>query len=177
MYEFGEKHPIGFEIILIIVSFLAAGVIVMACSIVNIHPDLSSSIARVFVALVLLVIYRRAFKGQNPFTNPVIVIPSLLFAVWNVFYNLSSGMVFGGSVFFIEAGGFSFTISRKRAAAISAACSSQRLCSLLCILRTWSGRVLPQLRCRRAIPSWSVWPWRRYICGTTVLCRWSLCIS
>ena len=103
MYEFGEKHPIGFEIILIIVSFLAAGVIVMACSIVNIHPDLSSSIARVFVALVLLVIYRRAFKGQNPFTNPVIVIPSLLFAVWNVFYNLSSGMVFGGSVFFMEA--------------------------------------------------------------------------
>ena len=96
MYEFGEKHPIGFEIILIIVSFLAAGVIVMACSIVNLHADLSSSIARIFVALVLLVIYRRAFTGQNPFTNPVILIPSLLFAVWNVFYNLSSGMVFGG---------------------------------------------------------------------------------
>ena len=66
MYEFGEKHPIGFEIILIIVSFLAAGVIVMACSIVNMHADLSSSIARIFVALVLLVIYRRAFTGQNP---------------------------------------------------------------------------------------------------------------
>ena len=31
MYEFGEKHPIGFEIILIIVSFLAAGAIVMVC--------------------------------------------------------------------------------------------------------------------------------------------------
>ena len=77
MYEFGEKHPIGFEIILIIVSFLASGVIVLACSMVNMHPDLSSSIARVFVALVLLVIYRRAFTGQNIFTNPVIVIPSL----------------------------------------------------------------------------------------------------
>ena len=103
MYEFGEKHPIGFEIILIIISFLAAGVIVLACSIVNIHPDLSSSIARIFVALVLLVIYRRAFTGQNIFKNPVIVIPSLLFAVWNVFYNLSSGMVFGGGSFFVEA--------------------------------------------------------------------------
>lgn len=103
MYEFGEKHPIGFEIILIIVSFLAAGVIVLACSIVNMHPDLSSSIARIFVALVLLVIYRRAFTGQNIFKNPVIVIPSLLFAVWNVFYNLSSGMVFGGGSFFVEA--------------------------------------------------------------------------
>ena len=103
MFEFGEKHPIGFEIILIIVSFLAAGAIVMVCSIVNIHPDLSSSVARIFVALVLFVIYRRAFTGQSVLTNPVIVIPSLLFAVWNVFYNLSSGMVFGESVFFIEA--------------------------------------------------------------------------
>ena len=103
MYEFGEKHPVGFEIILIIVSFLAASAIVLVCSIVNIHPDLSSSVARVFVALVLFVIYRRAFTGQSVLTNPVIVIPSLLFAVWNVFYNLSSGMVFGGSVFFIEA--------------------------------------------------------------------------
>ena len=103
MYEFGEKHPVGFEIILIIVSFLAAGAIVMVCSIVNIHPDLSSSVARIFVALVLFVIYRRAFTGQSVLTNPVIVIPSLLFAVWNVFYNLSSGMVFGESVFFIEA--------------------------------------------------------------------------
>ena len=103
MYEFGEKHPVGFEIILIIVSFLAAGAIVLVCSIVNIHSDLSSSVARVFVALVLFVIYRRAFTGQSVLTNPVIVIPSLLFAVWNVFYNLSSGMVFGGSVFFIEA--------------------------------------------------------------------------
>ena len=153
MYEFGEKHPVGVEIILIIVSFLAAGAIVMVCSIVNIHPDLSSSVARVFVALVLFVIYRRAFTGQSVLTNPVIVIPSLLFAVWNVFYNLSSGMVFGGSVFFIEA-------------AITAIAPA-----LLCILRTWLGRVLPRLRCRRAIPSWSDWLWRRYICGTTVLGR------
>ena len=103
MYKFGEKHPIGFEIILIIVSFLASGVIVVACSMVNMHPDLSSSLARIFVALVLLVIYRRAFTGQNIFTNPVIVIPSLLFPAWNIFYNLSSGAVFGGSLFFIEA--------------------------------------------------------------------------
>ena len=115
MYEFGEKHPIGFEIILIIVSFLAAGVIVMACSIVNLHADLSSSIARIFVALVLLVIYRRAFTGQNPFTNPVILIPSLLFAVWNVFYNLSSGMVFGGSVFGI----FIYNLKKKGSSDLS----------------------------------------------------------
>ena len=96
MYSFGEKHPIIFEIILTTVSFLAAGIIVAATSL-YMHPDLSSSIARVLVAVALLVIYRRAFRGQNPFTNLKIAIPLLLFAVWNLFYNLSSGMVIGGA--------------------------------------------------------------------------------
>ena len=72
MYEFGEKHPIAFELILIIVSFVAAGIIVAACSIVNMQTDLSTSIARVLVAMVLLLIYRRAFKGQNPLASFVI---------------------------------------------------------------------------------------------------------
>ena len=93
MYSFGEKHPIVFQIILTTVSFLAAGIIVAATSL-YMHPDLCSSVARVVVAAALLVIYRRAFKE--------IVLPLLLFSVWNVFYNLSSGMVFGGAYYFIE---------------------------------------------------------------------------
>lgn len=103
MFEFGEKHPIGFEIILIIVSFLAAGVIVVACSLVYMHPDLASSVARIFVGIALLLIYRRAFKGENPFANLKIMIPLLLFPAWNFFYNLSSGMSFGGSYIWAEA--------------------------------------------------------------------------
>ena len=101
MYSFGEKHPIVFQIILTTVSFLAAGIIVAATSL-YMHPDLCSSVARVVVAAALLVIYRRAFKGQNHFRNLKIVLPLLLFSVWNVFYNLSSGMVFGGAYYFIE---------------------------------------------------------------------------
>ena len=68
MYSFGEKHPIVFQIILTTVSFLAAGIIVAATSL-YMHPDLCSSVARVVVAAALLVIYRRAFKGQNHFRN------------------------------------------------------------------------------------------------------------
>ena len=103
MYEFGEKHPIGFEIILIIVSFLAAGIIVAACSLVYMHPDLASSIARILVGIALLLIYRRAFVGEKPFANLKIVIPALLFPAWNLFYNLSSGMGLGGSYILAEA--------------------------------------------------------------------------
>lgn len=98
MYKFGEKHPIGFEIILIIISFLAAGIIVAAGSATNMDADLSASIGRIIVAAALFLIYQRAFKGaQSQSTaNPVIIIPALLFAAWNIFYNLSSGMTFGG---------------------------------------------------------------------------------
>ena len=39
MYQFGEKHPVIFEIILTILSFLAAAVFVAAGSILNIHPE------------------------------------------------------------------------------------------------------------------------------------------
>ena len=39
MYQFGEKHPVIFEIILTILSFLVAAVFVAAGSILNVHPD------------------------------------------------------------------------------------------------------------------------------------------
>lgn len=45
----------------------------------------------------LIIRYRRPFK------NLPAVIPALLFAAWNLFYNISSGMVFGGRNFVIEA--------------------------------------------------------------------------
>lgn len=101
----GEKHPVLFELILIIVSFLAAGLFSVAGSIFNVHPDLSSSVGRVVVAAVLFLIYRKAFqasRGGSVFTNPMIVLPALLFPVWNLFYNLSSGMTIGGVPFFVE---------------------------------------------------------------------------
>ena len=72
-------------------------------AILNVHPALSSSVGRVLIGAALIVIYNRAFTRGRPFKNLPAVIPALLFAAWNLFYNFSSGMVFGGRNFVIEA--------------------------------------------------------------------------
>lgn len=104
MFQFGERHPVLFEIVLVIVAFLAAGVFSLVGAILNVHPALGSSVGRVLIGAALLVIYNRAFFTRGrPFKNLPAVIPALLFAAWNLFYNFSSGMVFGGRNFVIEA--------------------------------------------------------------------------
>ena len=103
MYQFGEKHPVIMEIILLVISFMAAAAVVVAGSVVGMHSDLSSSIGRVIAGAGLYFVYRRAFEGNRLFGNPVYLIPALLFAAWNVFYNLSSGKWFGGPYYYLEA--------------------------------------------------------------------------
>lgn len=103
MYTFGEKHPVIFEFLLIFAAFLAAGVLTAAGSILNLHSALSTSLARIAVGLALYLLFKRAFPGVNPLKGFVYVVPAFLFAVWNLCYNLSSGMEFGGSAYFIEA--------------------------------------------------------------------------
>ena len=103
MFEFGEKHPVLFEIVLIVVAFIAAGIITAAGTIVGFPSDFSSSVGRIIVGVALLVIFQRMFTDERPFNNLAIVLPALLFAGWNLFYNLSSGNAFGGPAFFIEA--------------------------------------------------------------------------
>jgi membrane protease YdiL (CAAX protease family) len=103
MIKRGESKPILFEITLIAGAFVVAGVITAAGSLFNIHPSLTTSVARVFVGVVLLIIYRNVLKGGSVFNNLVIVLPALLFVVWNLYYNLAGGAQFGGMAFYVEA--------------------------------------------------------------------------
>lgn len=102
MYKFGEERPVLFEIILFIITFGIAAIFSTVGYLYNLHPDLSSSAGRITMGIALLLIYKRAFEKNRFFTNPVIVLPALLFAAWNIFYYLSSGIAFGGLPFFIE---------------------------------------------------------------------------
>lgn len=102
MFTLGERRPVLFEIILIIVSFAVAGIITAVGNMLYIHPALTTSAGRIAVALVLLVIFRKALSGGSILANPLILLPALLFPVWNVFYNLSSGTSFGGMPFYVE---------------------------------------------------------------------------
>ena len=81
MFQFGERHPVLFEIVLVIAAFLAAGVFSLVGAILNVHPALSSSVGRVLIGAALIVIYNRAFTRGRPFKNLPAVIPALLFAI------------------------------------------------------------------------------------------------
>ena len=92
MFEFAKKHPIGFEIILIVVAFIIAGIFTAAGSILYLPSELSTSIGRIIVGIALILIYSRAFKDNASFTNGLIyTVAVLLIVFWNIFYNLSSG--------------------------------------------------------------------------------------
>ena len=103
MFAFGEKHPIRLEIILILVSFLAVILFSVVGNLYYLHPDFSTSVGRIAVGIALLILYRKAFAGQSHGKHLIFVFPALLFAAWNVWYNLSSGASFGGKIFFLEA--------------------------------------------------------------------------
>lgn len=50
MFEFGERHPIAFEIVLIVISFFAAALFSAAGNVLDLHPDPRSSAGRIIVA-------------------------------------------------------------------------------------------------------------------------------
>ena len=69
MFQFGERHPVLFEIVLVIAAFLAAGFFSLVGAILNVPPALSSSVGRVLIGAALIVIYNRAFTRGRPFKN------------------------------------------------------------------------------------------------------------
>ena len=95
MFRYGEKHPVRFELILVVLAFLAAALVTFFLNALCYDPDLSAALARIATGAGLLVLYRRALRHGKPFTNLRVAAPALLFAGWNLFYNLSSGMAFG----------------------------------------------------------------------------------
>ena len=102
MFRFGEKHPVLFEIILVVVAFLAAALLTAGTSAIFQDAEISASVSRIAVGALLPLVLYKAFRVRNPFTRFGIVIPAYLFACWNLFYNFSSGMVLGDPSRFIK---------------------------------------------------------------------------
>ncbi len=102
MYTFGEKHPVLFEIVIVVIGFLIAGVITAFGSFAGLQIDLCTCIGRLLAAFILYVLYHRAFQGPKPKNHLLCVLPALLFAAWNIYYNVSSGIPLGGLNFFAE---------------------------------------------------------------------------
>ena len=88
MYKFSEKRPILFEIILIIIALIAAGVISIM---IGGGSDVSISISRIIVAMILFIVFFKCFR-KNKFLNGfIIMMPALLFALYKIPYHYVSG--------------------------------------------------------------------------------------
>ena len=84
MRKFAEKSPVVFEIILVIAAFalaLAFGLPFHAASFDN---ELSMAIGRILAGILMLLIFRRCFDFSKQFKGFVVMLPALVFALWNI---------------------------------------------------------------------------------------------
>ena len=91
MKSIGGKHPTIFEIIIIVIGFLLAGVVAGVINIFCNNGDVSASIARILVGLTFLAIFHREFKLGNYFKGVMPMLPLLLLALYKIPYHFISG--------------------------------------------------------------------------------------
>ena len=84
MKAFAEKKPILFEIILIVAAFVLALALGLPCQLVGFETDLAMSVGRILAGIVLLLVFRWCFDFSKQFKGFVVMLPALVFALWNV---------------------------------------------------------------------------------------------
>ena len=84
MKAFAEKRPILFEIILIIAAFVLALALGIPCQFAGIEGELPMAIGRILAGIVLLLVFRWCFDFSRQFKGLVVMLPALVFALWNV---------------------------------------------------------------------------------------------
>lgn len=84
MKKLAAKSPIIFEILLIIAAFVLALVFGIPCQLIGIENELGIAIGRILAGIVLLMIFRSCLKDGKQFSGFLVMLPALLFALWNV---------------------------------------------------------------------------------------------
>lgn len=86
MFRFSYRHPVIFEIILFFAALILAVIFMVPVQAVTYaSTEISSSLGRLAASLVLFLIFIRSFRPGRLFTGFLIMLPALLFALWNVF--------------------------------------------------------------------------------------------
>ena len=98
MNEFAQKHPVVFELVLVVVAMLAAAVGSAVLGGGGSTPELGTALGRIVVGVALLVVFRSCFDGKL-FSGIVYALPILVIALWNIVYNLMSGMALSYDLF------------------------------------------------------------------------------
>ena len=89
MKNFAVKHPVIFTILL----FFAGLILAFVCSIPFslLGSETATDPGRILAGLILLGVFHYTVKPGSLFKGILLIVPGLLFVVWNVFYNLSGG--------------------------------------------------------------------------------------
>lgn len=84
MRKFAEKSPIVFEIILVIAAFALALAFGLPCRAASFDNELSMAVGRILAGILMLLIFRRCFDFSKQFKGFVVMLPALVFALWNI---------------------------------------------------------------------------------------------
>lgn len=103
MYKFGEKHPFILEIILTLLAFGLAIASYYVGQYLGYPPVFTFLLGMIAIGLLLMLLFIRAFIGEKPKRSFLVALPSLLFIVWNIYYNLDSGNKIGDTDWLIRA--------------------------------------------------------------------------
>ena len=89
MKNFAVKHPVIFTIILFFAGLVLALVCSLPCAVIGLENG--TDIGRILAGVILLMVFRYTVPKNSLFKGIGLIIPGLLFVVWNIAYNLLSG--------------------------------------------------------------------------------------
>ena len=89
MRNFAVKHPVLFTIILFFAGLVLALVCSLPCAVIGLENG--TDIGRILAGVILLMVFRYTVPKNGLFKGIGLIIPGLLFVVWNIAYNLLSG--------------------------------------------------------------------------------------
>ncbi len=94
MKAFAVRRPILFELLLIVVAFLAALLVSLPGQLFGLSSDLAIALGRILVGLALMLIFRYCLRHGRPLSGVKYLLPCLAFVLWNLVYNPLSGSAF-----------------------------------------------------------------------------------
>ena len=84
MKKYAIKHPIIFELILVVVSLVLTVAVSILLQFLYLSNEITMALARIVAGGVLFIVFLYCFKPKKQFSSFPTVLPGLLFAVWNI---------------------------------------------------------------------------------------------
>ena len=84
MKKYALKHPVIFEIILIVASLVITVAVSIPLQVFYLSNELTMAFARIITGGALFIVFLYCFNPRKQFSSFPIILPGFLFALWNV---------------------------------------------------------------------------------------------